>query len=84
MIKIVGFEDGTFAVRKGNWLTGYIYLDTMADSTYWWHGARYHECFKVGTELAAHKLLASKDFTKDDNRDVGTPIKDKSNGGHKG
>ena len=35
-IKVVGFKDGTFGVRKGSWLFGYLYLDFTSARMYWW------------------------------------------------
>jgi hypothetical protein len=56
MIKIVKFKDGKFAVRNGNSLTGYGYLDIKPSSGYWWAGVGYGEYFKVDTKEEAIKM----------------------------
>lgn len=33
-MKLVRFKDGTYGIRKGNWLTGYLYKDFK--SIHWW------------------------------------------------
>jgi hypothetical protein len=36
-MQIVQFSNGKYGLRKGNWLTGYSYLDLETKySVYWW------------------------------------------------
>lgn len=35
-MKIVKFNNGKYAVRKGGWISGYQYLDLRSTEHFWW------------------------------------------------
>lgn len=70
-MKIVQFKDGVYAVRKGNWLFGYKYLDLALQRRVAWLGARegvYADCLTPDLEKAKRALVRVND--------KGTPIKE--------
>jgi len=59
-IKVVGFKDGTFGVRKGSWLFGYTYLDFTTQRMYWWDiDSQFHERIRTDSYAKAFKIARS-------------------------
>jgi hypothetical protein len=57
-MQIVQFSSGKYGLRKGNWLTGYSYLDLEAKySIHWWRkGSIEFLCCQAGVDRVAARL----------------------------
>jgi hypothetical protein len=69
-MKIVQFKNGKYAVRKGNWLTGYEFASRYSPNCWWAtsDGPRYYECQTLDEAKRVLAGLTEADF--------GTPVKD--------
>lgn len=71
MIQIVKFDNGKYAVRKGNAFFGYSYLSHYSD--YWYSDVRYLSTFGYNTMEGARERL-NQYPAKASKTDYGTPI----------
>ena len=62
-MKLVKFSDGTYGIRKGNFFSGYKYLDLKEKTQYWWYkSSEYFEDCK-GSEEQVRKVYNHHNVT---------------------
>jgi hypothetical protein len=74
MLKIVQFKNGKYAVRRGNWWTGYTFSSAIVADCWFHKEFGHHAYFECDTLEQAKRVLARELTAEVRRRDYGKPI----------
>lgn len=62
-MEIVKFSNCKYAIRKGNWLFGYKYMDLTISNIWWRRGSRhFRDCLTDDVDSLRAEVMQYKDY----------------------